>query len=70
MTFKELMSLPPEKAEEAYRRGYRDGYVAALQAVYSNREIPEKHWNHWEKTLFDWEQTVTGRMVLPPIAQN
>jgi len=73
MTFKplglsELLSMPPESAEQAYRRGYRDGYIAALQNVYGNRSIPQRHWSFWRDDLFAWVRAAQDnfRLQFPP----
>ena len=66
MTMTDLLALPPETSEQAYRRGYRDGYVAALQAVYGNRGIPSHLWAFWQDTLLEWQKSGENRVVLPP----
>ena len=66
MSFAELMALPPETAEEAYRRGYLDGFIAALERVYAEKEIPPEHWDFWHDTLYNWQKTNPETIVLPP----
>jgi hypothetical protein len=65
-TLAELLARPDETAEQAYRRAYRDGYVAALQAAYRSRDIPKKLWDFWQDTLLEWGKHDTDRMVPPP----
>lgn len=65
MTFTELMAQPDETREHSYRRGYRSGYMAALQHVYCNQTIPSRFWNHWNNTLLRWANNVNG-IELPP----
>lgn len=45
---------PEETAEQAYRRGYADGYIQALNDVYRSRPIRQQLWDFWHNTLFDW----------------
>lgn len=54
--------------EAAYRRGYRDGYVAALQAVYGDRGIPAHLWAFWQDTLLEWQKRSQDTTELPPVA--
>lgn len=68
MTLSELLAQPPETGEQAYRRGYRDGYVAALQAVYASRGIPPHLWDFWQDTLLDWQKRGETSVELPPVA--
>lgn len=68
MTLQELLALPPETREQSYRRGYRDGYVAALQAVYGNRGIPPHLWAFWQGTLLEWQKAGETKVELPPVA--
>lgn len=68
MTMQDLLSMPPETGEQGYRRGYRDGYVAALQAVYGNRGIPPHLWAFWQDTLLEWQKRKPSAVELPPVA--
>ena len=65
MTISELMDAPPETAEQAYRRGYRDGFIAALMAAHPNG-VPKQLWDFWQETLLKWENTDNDHFVLPP----
>jgi hypothetical protein len=67
----------PEPPEAVYRIGYREGWIAAMEALV-NRLDPSLRWvvrdayfasyEHWDGALFAWEHA--GRMrpwfVLPP----
>lgn len=49
--FLALMDLPPATREQIYRRGYTDGYVAALQdmaKVVGLEATPAPLWDFWE----------------------
>lgn len=67
MTFDDLMRLPKETREQSYRRGYRDGYIAALYAAYGNRGVPEHLWNFWQDNLRKWKSEDTEKLVFPPV---
>ncbi len=68
MTNEVKTEVESETTEQAYRRGYSDGYVAALNAIYAKREIPEKHWNFWHNILEGWRRRAEENNVfeLPP----
>lgn len=69
MTYGELMALPPETGEQGYRRGYCDGYIAALQEIAGNRPVNERLWHFWQNELTDWMRAAednSSKMVLPP----
>lgn len=68
MTLQDLLAMPPETGEQSYRRGYRDGYVASLQAVYGNLGIPAHLWSFWQDTLLEWQKAGKNRVDLPPSA--
>jgi hypothetical protein len=65
-------------AEEAYRRGYRDGWIQAAETMYdlmSDRQLPlqaayDACWNHWMMTLLPWRLGGHDRSVLPPAASQ
>ncbi len=68
MTLDELLALPPETSEQAYRRGYCDGYIVALQEAAGNRPVNAKLWNFWQNNLIDWMKKANSetKMELPP----
>lgn len=50
--------------EETYRRGYRDGWIQAINAMQelmfergvSRGKAHKTCWDHWEEALFEWQQ--------------
>ena len=57
--------FPPESREEAYRRGYRDGFVVALEELYTatkkaNRGRETK--GGWAAYLTLWDFWETGAL--------
>lgn len=66
--------LTNEEREREYRRGFRDGWVIAIDANYDlmfkskmTREAAyNKLWNHWEKGLWDWLHGDCSAMIMPP----
>lgn len=83
-TAKELMAanLPPETAEEAYRRGYRDGYIVALGDFYAalrhgRRQVSQRAektmdalCSFYDHALFAWQDGDTTKRELPPDAPS
>jgi hypothetical protein len=79
-----LSEIPPltdaemAAAEEGYRRGYRDGWIQAVGAMWdlvANRRLTPQAahdvcWRHWETTLLPWAWDDCSRMVLPPPARG
>jgi len=65
----ELVEKPPEAA---YRRGYGDGWLGAIDAMrglmfedgLSSREAHDACWNHWRNALFEWYDR-TSRKIKP-----
>jgi hypothetical protein len=61
-------------AEEAYRRGYRDGWIQAAGTMYdlmSGHQLPlqaayDACWNHWVMTLLPWRLGDRSWIVSPP----
>ena len=57
-----LEELPEKHPEAAYRRGYVDGWVGAIDAMrelmfqdgLGSRAAHDACWNHWRNTLFEW----------------
>ncbi len=59
--------IPPETAEHAYRRGYRDGWIMALEAMwdamrarYSRCDAYDLAAAHGDDALFEWVQRCKG----------
>jgi hypothetical protein len=75
-----LSQIPPltdaesSLAEEAYRGGYRDGWIQAAETMYdlmSDRQLPlqaayDACRNHWVMTLLPWRLGDCSRVVSPP----
>ncbi len=70
-----LPDLPPEEMREAeYRRGYADGWAAAIEVMWalmfreglSRAEAYDAAWDYWELTLFEWRRGDCSQMILPP----
>ena len=68
MTLADLLALPTETGEQGYRRGYCDGFIAALQAVAGSRPVNAKLWDFWQNELIDWQKRADTKpgMELPP----
>ncbi len=54
--------LPPEPPEQAYRRGYSDGWVECLNALddllkegMSYDDALQRCWDHWDGPLDTWK---------------
>jgi hypothetical protein len=70
----ELAALPPGPEEQAYRRGYRDGFGQALATIVaaceggaaSLAQAAEVGWDHWEDALGGWARDATPAFVEPP----
>ena len=69
--------LPPETAEEAYRRGYRDGFIVAVQAFYDSLTagrlpseratvVMEALANFHDEVLLEWQRDDRSEVVPPP----
>ena len=60
--------------EESYRRGFRNGYVIGLNALYDlmndmDREMAhEIGWDFWLYELKAWKNGDCTRLILPPVA--
>lgn len=72
---KEMDAIPPRTADEEneYRRGYTDGFIAALTDIENLLSVPqinkeeayESLWSHWQNELYDWIGR-GGNFELPP----
>lgn len=69
LSLRDLMSLPAETGEEGYKRGYRDGFIAAQQSVYDLWFLGKERsadilFNFWQRELWQWE----GKhgFIMPP----
>ena len=58
-------AFPPEPAEEAYRRGYLDGFLAALDYVSEGKDI-EWLYRFRNQVLNSWSATDTDHLIEPP----
>lgn len=64
----------PESAEAAYRRGYCDGWIQAVEAMHdlmfdrrlSRQAAYEQAWDHWQGALAKWRHGDTSAVVWPP----
>ncbi len=64
----------PAGYEAEYRRGYRDGWIQAVEAMHdlmfqagmARQAAYERCWKHGERTLWEWSITSTGVIVQPP----
>lgn len=70
--------LEPEPAEHAYRRGYRDGWIVATNAMhdlmfadrFTRQAAYDRCWDHWEKALYLWVKACRGsEEVWPPCVE-
>jgi len=61
--------LGPELPEEAYRRGYRAGWIAAYNAAPFRREQQsayDRMFDFWMGALLDWMRGDCSKTELPP----
>lgn len=74
-TGKELFESEPEPEvpEHAYRRGYRDGWVVAVQELHHISErvkslsvAYDAVWTHWERGLLRWTHEEDPKIIMPP----
>lgn len=73
-TWADIMSAGPELPEHAYRRGYHDGWVMAIDALHdlmfqerhSRQRAYDLAWEHWEGPLLDWLHGDCTCEVWPP----
>ncbi len=74
-TLAELRAMPPESRERAYRRGYADGWVQGIGAMWDlmfGRRLTRKAayqaaWDFWQDELGAWRrQAPKDRLILPP----
>jgi len=58
----------PESSEQAYRRGYTDGFIQALNYAFldQDQDIPEKLFSFWQYQLIDWSQAAQDKEEAPP----
>jgi len=73
MTMADILNLPPELPESAYRRGYRDGYYRGfddhddlLYAGASKRGAYSRCWDFWQRKLTAWVNGDCDKFELPP----
>ncbi len=69
----DLLAEPDEPEQEAeYRRGYRDGWIEALNALeHQQRRGGWQHahdaaYGHWQGPLAEWQRGDCTTLVLPP----
>ena len=69
-----LTAPDPEQPEVSHRRGYRDGWIEAIDAMwdlmFANKMTREPAYarcrEHWEKVLCAWRDGDCSQMVIPP----
>jgi len=73
MTMADILNLPPELPESAYRRGYADGFYAGfdgyddlLCAGASKRGAYSRCWDFWQRKLTAWVNGDCDKFELPP----
>ena len=73
MTMADILNLPPELPESAYRRGYADGFYAGfdgyddlLYAGVSKKNAYNRCWDFWNQELRKWRNGDCSHEVLPP----
>ena len=69
LTVSDLAAMSPENAEQAYRRGYADGYIVGVQDVIAALglvEPPSAVWQHWQDALTTWVRETSSERVTPP----
>lgn len=69
-------TIPEVSEESTYRRGYKDGWIAAVhalsdlmfQAGASRRNAIQAGFNHWQDELLSWERRATdeNHIEIPP----
>ena len=69
----DLLAEPDEPGQEAeYRRGYRDGFIEALNALEHQQRrggwqrAHDAAYSHWEGPLAEWARGDCTTLVLPP----
>jgi hypothetical protein len=66
MTINELLNMPFDaKSEEEYRRGYLDGFLAALDYVSEGKDI-EWLYRFRNQVLTSWSTTDPDKLIEPP----
>lgn len=65
ITFTELMNRPDETPEQAYRRGYLQGYQRATYDAGSPTQMI-----HFWHSLTEWVRTNTEYFVAPPTMKD
>lgn len=61
-TWQDIQDAGPESPEHAYRRGYHDGWILAIDAMHDlmfrdglgRQKAYDAAWDHWHKALADW----------------
>ena len=73
MTMADILNLPPELPESAYRRGYMDGFYAGfdgyddlLIAGVSKKNAYNRCWDFWQRKLTAWVNGDCDKFELPP----
>lgn len=73
MTMADILNLPPELPESAYRRGYADGFYAGfdgyddlLIAGVSKKNAYNRCWDFWQRKLTAWVNGDCDKFELPP----
>ena len=73
MTMADILNLPPELPESAYRRGYMDGFYAGfdgyddlLIAGVSKKNAYNRCWDFRNQELRKWRNGDCDKFELPP----
>ena len=75
--FVNLSEVEPrqESPEHAYRRGYRDGWIAGIDTLHGlmfkegkdRQSAYEECWQHWQFALVEWMHDIDGRFLPPDL---
>jgi len=72
LSVSDLMALPERthQEESEYRRGYRDGYIAAAQQAYDlwflgKERAQDALFEHWRDKLFSWLRFESQEWIAP-----
>ena len=58
-----------QELEQEYRRGYRDGFIEAVNAMRDSKQ-KDRLFDFWEGPLSEWQSGDCTKMELPPAAPD